>query len=609
MATTIQSTQLDFSTIKNKLRVFLAQQPEFADYNFEASGLNNILDVLAYNTHFNGLIANFALNESFLTTAQLRSSVVSLAESLGYTPRSKTASVAYLNLSIINTSPSRSSTVTLPSGTTFTAAVDGVSYTFQTLAQYVAVDNGIGVYTFNTPEGSPNIPVYEGRQTTKTFYVDQINDQQVFVIPDTTVDTLTLDVKVFDSPTSTSSTTYTSLKTAIRIDSNSTYYDIHETPNGHYEIHFSDGITTGRAPVPGNKVVVTYISTAGSVANGAASFSPNSTVTMDGNQYVLNVLTAAVSAGGSDKESIDSIRQNAPIAFTTQQRLVTAQDYRGVILSNYGSIADAIAWGGEDNVPPQYGKTFVSLKFQDNISAGAQQIIKDSIISNITSNLAIMSIDTEFVDPVVVYIGCQTFFNFNPNKSAFNLSVIESQVINTINDYFNVQLSKFGSVFRRSNLLATIDNLSPAILDSRIDVFLSRYVTIDTTRSASYSLTFPTQISVPSGTTPIVTSSNFVYNSKICSIQNVANSTKLSVVTSQGEVVVDNIGSYNAVNGTVNLIGFFPSSIVGGGDLRVSVVPANQSTVKALANYTFEIDPSLTFATGIIDYENSRTSI
>src|SRR5210317_34321 len=180
MATNIQSTQLDFDTIKNQLKTYLAQTTEFADYDFEASGLSNVLDVLAYNTHFNGLTANFALNEAFLNTAQLRASVVSHAEALGYTPRSYTSSKANLNISLTIASANRPTTITLPRGTAFTSSVAGVSYTFRTLESYSAQDDGSGFYEFKTETDSNSIPVYEGIEKTKTFFVGETDETQIY---------------------------------------------------------------------------------------------------------------------------------------------------------------------------------------------------------------------------------------------------------------------------------------------------------------------------------------------------------------------------------------------------------------------------------------------
>ena len=261
MATTIKSTDLDFDTIKSRLKDFLKSKDEFADYNFEASGLSNILDVLAYNTHFNGLTANFALNESFLNTSQLRSSVVSHAEALGYVPRSYAASTALLNLQVVITDSVRPATIRLPRLTTFTSSVDGISYTFQTLEAYNANDDGNGIYSFVSETGSTSIPLYEGTQKTKTFFVGETEDEQVYVLTDITADTNSLDVKVYETSSSSSYESYTNLRDAVSIETTSTLFQIKEVPNGYYELLFGDGVTTGKTPSAGNKIVVTYLST------------------------------------------------------------------------------------------------------------------------------------------------------------------------------------------------------------------------------------------------------------------------------------------------------------------------------------------------------------
>jgi hypothetical protein len=609
MATSITSTQLDFNNIKNKLKTFLAQQPEFADYNFEAAGLSNILDVLAYNTHFNGLIANFALNESFLTTAQLRSSVVSHAESLGYTPRSRAAAVAYVTISITNTNSGRSSTVTLPAGTRFTAPVDGVQYTFQTRTAFVATDNGNGVYTFLSSTGSTSIPIYEGTSTTKTFYVGETTERQLYVIPDANIDTSTLDVKVYASATSSEYVQYTDLDRASSITSTSTYYDVHEAPNGFFELHFGDGVVTGRAPIAGNKVVVNYLTTSGPEGNRATTFTPITTITMDGSQYTLNVVTAVVATGGAEKEDLESIRQNAPIAYAAQQRLVTANDYKGLILANFAAVRDCSAWGGEDNDPPEYGKAIVSLKFADGVDSAAQQTVKDSIVNNLTNNLSIMSIDTKFVDPEIAYIGCGTTFNYNPNLSTTPVNIVESQIVSVIQQYFDDNLEVFDGVFRRSNLLTLIDNISAAVLNSRIDVTVQRRFTPTLNTSASYTIIFPVVIGSPDNLQYKITTNTFTYQGQVCTIKNVLNGTKLQVINSLNEVVVDNIGSYAPTTGRVSLVGFAPTAIQSGTQILVSAVPANQSTVRPLRNYILELDTSNTFARGILDYQTTSSTL
>lgn len=611
MATNINSTQLDFNQIKAKLKTYLQQQSEFADYDFEASGLSNVLDVLAYNTHVNGLIANFALNESFMTTAQLRSSVVALAESLGYVPRSRTAPVAYLTLSITNTNSGRSSVATLPARTRFTTTVDGVSYTFQTIEDYTATDDGSGVYRFVTAAGSISIPVYEGTYKTKTFYAGEAQERQIYVIPDAATDTSTLSVRVFTTATGTSFSTYTTLSSAVRITANSTLYSIAETPNGFYELVFSAAEGTGLAPQAGNKIVVTYLSTSGPDANGARVFSAVDTVTMDSQPYTLTVATDVKAAGGAEKESIESIRRNAPVAFGSQQRLVTALDYQSQILNKYSAVEDCIAWGGQDNIPPEYGKTFISMKFVDGVDSDSKAAIKNDIVSNLTTPLAIMSIDTKFVDPVITYVGCQTFFNYNPNQGSEPVNLAQSTVVNTIVQYFEDNLGVFGAVFRRSNLLTLIDDISPAILNSQMNITLERRFTPILNQSINYNLFFPVELAI-STTGRTITSSNFTYNGQIAQLTNAfasSNSTKLQITSPEGLVIIDNIGSYNPANGQISLVGFEPAAISGGGPLKIFAIPANQSTLKPIRNYVLELDRGITSARGTLDYGAQRASL
>ena len=298
MATTIRSTDLDFTNIKNNLKIALQNNPEFQDYNYEGSGLSALLDVLAYNTHYNALIANMALNESYLTTAQLRSSVVSLAEAIGYMPASRTAPTATVNISV-NTGnlAGRPSFLSLQRGTKFSTTVDDVAYTFETIGTITAQDNGNGLYVFKDLLDREDITIKEGTNTTKTFIVSGDSPDSVYVIPDKNIDTTTAFVSVFTDLTSTSFTTYTDLKEADTIDDQSKVYILRETPNGFYELSFGDGFTLGKAPEPGNRVVVEYLSTSGPDANGANSFTPVSQIQVPG--AAGNTSPNTGTAGGS----------------------------------------------------------------------------------------------------------------------------------------------------------------------------------------------------------------------------------------------------------------------------------------------------------------------
>ena len=609
MATTIKSTQLDFDTIKGRLKDFLKQQSEFEDYDFEASGLSNILDVLAYNTHFNGLTANFALNESFINSAQLRSSVVALAEGLGYVPRSFTSSQAGLNLSVLVTGSNRPTTITLPRGTTFTSSVNDVTYTFRTRENFVGTDDGNGAYQFLNKDDGTSIPVFEGIEKTKTFFVGDTSDTQVFVIPDITMDISTIRVRVFPTASSTTFETYTSLVDAIRITDDSTFYQIKETPNGFYEIVFGDGISTGKAPVAGNKIVIDYLSTVGTTANGATTFTTDSIVTVNGVQFNITVITESNSAGGSLKESIESIRQNAPIAFSSQRRLVTAEDYKALIQTKFGAfINDVTSFGGNDNIPRIYGKVFVGLQFKDNISDDTQQNVKDRIKTELTDNLSIMSIDTEFVDPVTSNMVLTTTFNLDPDLTGSTPQAIQSLVQNTINNFFTTNLKKFNKVFRRSNLLTLIDALDPAILNSKMEVQLRQGFIPTLNVSLAYTISLPVTIAEPSATDYVVRSTNFTFNNRTCFIRNLLSSNKLQIISVDGSIEVDNIGSFESTAGTISLVGFKPTGFEGN-EINFNVTPANQNTVRPLRNFILDIDTSLSTARAVLDFQNTQVTL
>ena len=605
MATTIQSTDLDFDTIKTRLKDYLKKQNEFNDYDFEAAGLSNLLDVLAYNTHFNGLIANFAINESFLNTAQLRSSIISHAEALGYVPRSYTSSQAKLNLSISISASNRPNLVDLPRGATFTTSIDNVSYTFRTREKYTATPNSAGVYNFVTDDGLTEIPVYEGIEKVKTFFVGDTGDNQIYVIPDITIDTTTIRVRVFDTAVSSTFDTYTNINTAKRITPTSTHYQIKEVPNGYYEIIFGDGLSTGKAPSAGNMIKIDYLSTKGPAANGASVFSTS--VQVQGQN--LAVLTNTASAGGSFREGIESIRQNAPIYFTSQRRMVTAEDYRGQILTNFNSFVDDVTtWGGADNDPPVYGRVYVSLKFKDDVDNATQQNVKARIISELTDNFAIATIDTIYVDPVNTFLELSTTFNFDPDLTSRTAGSTQNLVQSTIQTFFANNLEKFGQVFRRSNLLTIIDDLDEAILNTRMEVKVQQRLTPSLGLTRSYNIYFPVPISVPDDKTYIISSTKFTVNNISCVLRNRLSTTTMEVVDTSGNVVIDNIGSYNAAAGRIDLTGLNVTAFEGTA-IKISALPTNQSTIRPLRASLLNLDQEISKSNAILDYQNTQVSL
>jgi len=596
MATTIRSTQLDFDTIKSNLKTYLQTQDEFTDYDFEASGLSNILDVLAYNTHYNGLIANFALNESFLGTAQLRPSVVALSEALGYIPDSVTTSRGQVKLALTIGAAGRPATIQLNEGVTFTASVDDTTYTFQTLDDLEAIDDGSGYYLFKTSAGSENINIYEGTLKTKTFIVGPYEENVVYVIPEKNMDIRTATVKVYETTSSSSYKTYTDIIDATTINASSTLYILKESPNGYYELTFGDGNALGVVPAAGNKIEVDYLVSSGADANTATAFAASNTVTVNSVAYPLSVTTVTRSASGSAKESIESIRKNAPFQYATQNRMVTAEDYKALVLRNFSQlIADINAWGGEDNLEPQFGITFYSIRFNADVSQTIIDATKQSI-RDLANDLSVVSFGVDFADPIYSYVEGDIFFRFNDKLTSLSKNTTESNVRSVVSTYFSTNLGLFKRAFRRSNLLSLVDDTDVSVLSSRADIRLNQRFVPTLTATRDYNLRFPCPIARPDDENYIINSTTFVYRGDICVIKNKLSSTILQVVrTADDSIAIDNLGSYTAATGVVNIVGFNPDSITSGDSyIKLVVTPANQSAIEPTRNDVLLFDNTRT---------------
>ena len=584
MATTIRSTDLDFTNIKNNLKIALQNNPEFQDYNYEGSGLSALLDVLAYNTHYNALIANMALNESYLTTAQLRSSVVSLAEAIGYMPASRTAPTATVNISV-NTGnlAGRPSFLSLQRGTKFSTTVDDVAYTFETIGTITAQDNGNGLYVFKDLLDREDITIKEGTNTTKTFIVSGDSPDSVYVIPDKNIDTTTAFVSVFTDLTSTSFTTYTDLKEADTIDDQSKVYILRETPNGFYELSFGDGFTLGKAPEPGNRVVVEYLSTSGPDANGANSFTPVSQIQVPGaagnTSFNLSVTTASKAVSGSVVETTESIRKNAPFSYASQNRMVTAADYASLIKRNFGYlIKDIQAYGGEDAVRKEYGVVFLSVVFKDDVTQDTIDKTKGDITA-LARQLQVITFDVKFQDPDITYLETSVYFQFNPKFTSSSIQEIQNRVEFATDNYFANNTGLFEQSYRRSNLLALVDEVDPSVLSSRANLKVQKRYVPFLGRSESTTLRYASPIAEPNDEEPTITSTGFFSNGVKVRIQNKLDSYKLQLISlDDSTVYVDNVGEYFPSTGIVSIVGLTVDSIIGGSNfIKISGVAANES--------------------------------
>ena len=615
MATNIQSTALDFNNIKTSLKEFLKKKTEFADYDFDGAGLSNLLDVLAHNTHFNGLIANLATNESFIHTAQLRSSLVSHAESLGYDIRSKTSSQVTFDTTLNLTGISgRAQTYTLPIGTIFSGTNEEGSHNFITRETYTASDDGTGLYTFKDLDGNAGVTAFEGTIITKTFFVGQKTDRQIYIIPDSDIDTNSAVVRVFNSPTSDQSEEYTPLSKAITVNSQSTYYTLREAPNGKYELNFGDGVTFGKTPEAGSRIVVTYSRTIGETANGCKAFTTSAAFTIGGTGYPVSIVPQANSAGGADRQGIESIRQNAPSAFAAQQRLVTPDDYKATISANFPTVSDISVWGGQDNIPIAYGQVYIALDFNAGLSDAAKTVIKNSIRVNFSDNLSVMSITPVFVDPIETFLELDTMITVNPDLTSKSPQTLENNTRDIITNHIDTKINGFTKTFRRSNLLTEIDDIDAGILNSKIDVKVQVRLIPVLNVPTSYTVTFPMPILGEGSQKRNIESSTFDVTGVDgkCKVVNKAGSLILQVVNvdDNDSVVTDNIGSYIPSTGVLNLSNFNLSLINAGVNfLKFSAVPQDQATIPMLRNFVFKLDPSRVVVNHTIDRQGVRVTL
>ena len=443
----LQISDLDFDQIKNNLKSFLQQQTTFQDYDFEGAGLSVLLDILAYNTHYNSYYLNMVANESFLDTAILRDSVVSHAKTLGYTPHSVTASEALINITVetANTTPD---VITIARGTTFSSSlIDTQSYNFVTLEDVTATKS-------NTAFFFESVKIYEGSLPTYSFtYNQNSNPKNTFTLPDADIDTTTIKVSVVPNSGNTLTQVYNAVTDILEVTSESTVYFLQESKNGQFQLSFGDGVL-GKALDDGSIISVSYLITSGDAANKSAAFVPNSSINGLTN---ITITTVTVAAGGSVRESIDSIKFGAAAQFSTQNRLVTFKDYETFLKRNYPKVDSLSVWGGEEENPPEYGKVYISLKPKENYFITETE--KQRIINEIIKPKSIVSVTAQIRDPKYLYL--LLFNNVKYTKSKTNSSVIsiKNAIKNSILGYSNTNLNKFGSTFVLSKLQDSIDSV------------------------------------------------------------------------------------------------------------------------------------------------------
>jgi hypothetical protein len=498
----LQISDLDFDQIKTNLKSYLKQQSQFQDYDFEGAGLNILLDILAYNTHYNAYYLNMVANESFLDTALLRDSVVSHAKTLGYTPYSVTAPLAKVNITV-ESGDTTPGTLTIPKGFAFNSnLIDNISYNFVTL-------DGLTVTKANTTYFFENVDIYEGSLNSYNFtYVENSNPKSIFVLPDSNLDTSTISVSVSPSAGNTFSEVYTQVTDVLDITSESLCFFLQESKNGNYQIYFGDGVI-GKKLTDGAIVTVNYLITNGENANAADGFSPNATI---GGFSNITVDIVGVAAGGSNRETVDSIKYSAQAQYATQNRLVTVKDYESYIKSNYPSIDAISVWGGEDETPKVFGRVFISLKPKANYFLSETE--KQRIIDEVINPKAIVSVAAEIREPEYLYLLANSKVQYDPKKTTLDEETIKAQLKQSIISYKNTNLNKFGAYFVLSDFQDyAISIVSSSILGSESVVRVQKRFAPKINEVASYLLRFSVPLRRGTSTNKLLSTEFSVFDS------------------------------------------------------------------------------------------------
>jgi hypothetical protein len=490
-------SDLDFDRIKDNLKTFLRNQAEFSDYDFEGSGFSILLDLLAYNTHYLGFNANMLANEMYLDSADIRKNIVSIAKMLGYTPTSAKAPTASIDILINNAS---GASVTMDKGTVFTTSVAGTSYQFVTNASHTLTPLN-GVYRFSS------IPIYEGTLTTFKYTVNTSDPDQRFIIPSPNADTTTLRVQVQNSSSDSTTATYTLATGFTSLDSTSRVYFLQEVEDGKFEVYFGDGVV-GRALSDGNIVILEYIVTNKTEANGASTFALSGAIETFSD---VTITTISSAQGGAEPQSKESIRFNAPLQYARQDRAVTTGDYETLVQELYPNAQSVSAWGGEDDETPVYGVIKIAIK------AASGSTLTDATKQSIVTQLKkfnVASVRPEIVDPEITKILLTSTIKYDEKATTKTADTLESEVLTAISNYNTNTLSKFDGIFRHSKVTGLIDDVDTSILSNVTTLKIRKTFTPTIGSSTRYDIYFRNGIFNPhtghkSGMGGVITTSGF----------------------------------------------------------------------------------------------------
>jgi hypothetical protein len=552
-------SDLDFDAIKENLKSFLQDQPEFSDYNFEGSGFAVLLDTLAYNTHYLGFNANMVANEMYLDSADIRKNVVSLAKMLGYTPSSSKSALATVDVTLNNAT---GSSVTMDKGTVFTSTIDTLTYQFVN-NEKITMTPQDGVYKFS------DVNLYEGTLVSFRYTVDSTDVDQRFIIPSVNADTTTLKVTIQNSSADSTQTSYSLASGLKGLNNTSRAYFLQETDTGKFQIYFGDDVI-GKRLADGNIVIIEYIVGNKTEANGASSFVASSSV---GGFSDVTVVTKTNAQGGSEAEGKESIRFNAPLQYTSQDRAVTTTDYETLVRSIYPNATSISAWGGEDDETPIYGVVKIAVKGQSGVPL--TNATKLDIVTKLKSyNVA--SVRPEIIDPIITSVVLVINAKFDKNSTAKTADTLKSEIVQAITNYNTNTLTAFDGVFRYSKVMGIVDDVDNSILSNITTVKIRKSFTPTLSSSTKYDVYFRNAIYNPhSGHEAVLSSTGFKISGNtnemfldddgmgnvrvyylVSGIKTVQNATQGTIDYATGQITINSldIASISNIRGSISTV-------------------------------------------------------
>ena len=559
--TYLELSEVDFEDIRTNLKSYLSTQNQFQDYDFEGSAISTLLDVLAYNTHYNAFYANMLANEMFLDTAQQRDSVVSRAKELNYLPISAKGSSANVTLTF-NGVASTVGNFDIAANSTFSTTIDDITYTYVTPQAYTVVNNNNNFVK--------EVTITEGEPLQHRWVVNALAPEQ-YILPNHDIDVDSIKVQVQESATDTTRTTFTRATNIVAVSDTSAVYFLHETIDEKHEITFGNNVL-GKAVKNNNIIIVDYRVCNGTTTNGANTFSVG-TVTAGASFSSVDLVLKSKATGGRELESVDDVKFNAPKNYETQNRAIIAEDFSRILLNENSDLSSVMSFGGEERVPAVFGKVYIAVKplVEDFITTARKNQLKLSI-----NDRTPIAVDPVIIDPDYLYVIPTVIVRFDEKGTTQSTDALVALVKTALVSYNADNLSKFKKRLRFSRLSRTVDNADKSIFNTEMTLSLQKRFVPDVNLSQQYILKFKNAL-----TKSTLSSTQFTFDG----YQAFFGDDGLGKVTIfrfdsalEKVIIKDNTGTIDYDTGEINIKAFQPTAFEGI-EIKVDATPVNLDVV------------------------------